>query len=340
MQHVNILTRYNYALFAQHIDADNYAGRLRFVENSDEERDWDLVIVFDGLPASRTIRVRRGGLIFIAGEPPNAMPYTAAFLNQFDRSFCAHANARRRVSNDPEQYFNNWHFGHDPASRSFRWTHYELRNLTAPDKTKDMSVIMSDLAYMPNHMKRRHFLARLKERFGERIDVFGRGHRFIPYKDDALLPYRFHVCIENCAVADLWTEKLADSFLGWSVPVYDGCPNVHRYFPKDAVVRLDMDDVEGSLATIDRLLSNPQSEYSRRFDALQAGRQRVLDDYNITTLADRLIASAPVAAPTARNVQPNEVTRGFTLANYLLRARRLTYQRYYLLTHNMTSAKL
>ena len=130
----------------------------------------------------------------------------------------------------------------------------------------------------------------------------------------------------------MWTEKLSDPFLGWSVPVYGGCPNIHRYFPEEAVVRLDMNDVEGSLATISRLLENAPAEYERRFDALQIGRQRVLDDYNITTLAERLVASASGAAATVRRMQPNEATRGFALANYAMRARRLIYRRYFLLT--------
>ncbi len=332
MLHINILTRFNFPLFTQHADAGRFDDRIRFVENSYEDLDWDLVIVFDGLPSPRTMRVKSGGLIFIAGEPPQGVHYTSAFLDQFDRSFCAHAYARKRTSNSPEQHFNDWHFGLNPSDRSYRWTHNALRDLPAPVKTKDMSVIMSNMACMPNHLKRRHFLARLQERFGERVDVFGRGHRFIPYKDDALLPYRFHVCIENCEEPDLWTEKLSDPFLGWSMPVYGGCPNVHRYFPEDAVVRLDMDDVEGSLATIGRLLENPQAEYNRRYDALQIGRQRVLGDYNITTLAERLSASAASAAVTERTVHPNEMFRGYTLANYSLRVRRLLYRRYFLLT--------
>ena len=66
----------------------------------------------------------------------------------------------------------------------------------------------------------------LKQHFGDAIDFYGRGHNFIPFKDDALMPYRFHICIENCQVNDLWTEKLADpnprllgSYLCW-LPQY------------------------------------------------------------------------------------------------------------------------
>lgn len=333
MQYVNILTRYKQPLFTQHVDSSRFGDRMQFLENSVEDRKWDLVIVFDGLPAPHELRVRPGGLVFVAGEPPDAIAYTGTFLGQFDKSYCAHPKARRRPANEPDQYFNNWHFGYDASNGEFRWTFEELRDLPPPSKTKDISVIMSNLAYMPNHLKRRHFLARLQELFGDQIDVYGRGQRFIPYKDEALLPYRFHICIENCVVPDLWTEKLADPFLGWSVPVYAGCPNVDRFWPENAIVRLDMDDVEGSLATIGRLLKDAPAEYQRRLGALKVARERVLVEYNITTLAEKVLATLPSTEARMRRVVPNESTRGHVLENQWLRARRLVYRRCYQLAH-------
>lgn len=333
MKYVNILTRYSFPLFAQHIDQSRLRERLQVTENCDDDREWDLVIVFDGLPAPRALRVRPGGLVFVAGEPPDAIAYTTAFLSQFDRTFCAHPKARRRAANRPDQYFNNWHFGYDASNQRFRWSNADLRDLPRPVKTKDMSVIMSNLAYMPNHLKRRHFLALLQERFGDRVDVFGRGHRFIPYKDEALIPYRFHICIENCVVPDLWTEKLADPILGWSVPVYAGCPNVGSYIPEASFVRLDMDDVEASLSTIGHLLDDSLAEYERRLGALRAARQMVMETHNILTLAESLLDSLPsTPAAVLRQVVPNEATRGHSLENQWLRLRRLAYRRYFLLT--------
>lgn len=333
MQYVNIVTRYEFPLFSQHYSTAELNSNILFFENSEEDREWDLVIVFDGVPATRMIRVKNEGLIFVAGEPPDAMRYTREFLDQFDISFCAHPYARRRGTNKPDQYFNNWHFGYDSSNREFKWSLEHLRDMAPPVKSKDMSVIMSNLAYMPNHLKRRRFLEKLQERFGQRVDVFGRGERYIPYKDDALLPYRFHLCIENCAVPDLWTEKLADPLLGWAVPVYAGCPNLSRYIPEESFVRLDMDDVEGSLTTIDRLLNDTQSEYGRRLGALRVARQRILKDHNIVTLAERVLAMAGGAEGMTRTLVPNEQTRGFKWANYALRLNRYIYRRYFLLTH-------
>lgn len=338
MLRINFLTRYNFALFTQHVDTAQAPQVLEFTENGGDDQEWDLVLVFDGLPVPRSLRVRTGGLIFVAGEPPDAITYTSAFLDQFDATYCAHPYARKRVNNKPDQYFNNWHFGYDPSTHQFRWSLRDLADMTPPEKSKDMSVIMSNLAYMPNHLKRRHFLSRLQERFGDRIDVFGRGHRFIPYKDDALLPYRYHICIENCVVPDLWTEKLADPILGWSVPVYGGCPNVGQYFPANGLVRIDVNDVDGSLALIGQLLDEGQAGYLRRWQALQEARQRVLTVHNITSFAMKLAGSLTHAPYIDRIVVPNEQTRGHSVANSLLRIRRFAYRRYFLLTRGIGAA--
>jgi Glycosyltransferase family 10 (fucosyltransferase) C-term len=337
MLHVNILTRYDFSLFSQHIDDSHPPRRVVFTENGGDEREWDLVVVFDGLTAPRKLRVREGGLVFVAGEPPDAMTYTQAFLSQFAVTYCAHPNALKRPNNHPDQYFNNWHFGHDPSTRQFRWTFAELVSMQMPEKTKDMSVIMSNLAYMPNHLKRRHFLALLQERFGDRIDVFGRGHRFIPFKDEALVPYRYHICIENCAVPDLWTEKLADPLLGWSVPVYGGCPNVEKYFPADSLIRINMDRIEDALAAVGRLLGEGQAGYLRRVEALREARRRVLHVHNMMTFAERLAIGLQHAPVIMRTISPNEQSPGYKGANSWLRVRRYAYRRYFLITRGIGS---
>ena len=49
--------------------------------------------------------------------------------------------------------------------------------------------------------------------FGTRLDVFGRGIRSIPDKAAGILPYRYHIALENSQFYDYWTEKLA----GWNL---------------------------------------------------------------------------------------------------------------------------
>ena len=50
------------------------------------------------------------------------------------------------------------------------------------------------------------------------------------FKDDSLLDYRFSIVIENSRAKDYFTEKLVDSLVVGTVPIYWGCTNVGDYF--------------------------------------------------------------------------------------------------------------
>ena len=335
MIRINILTRYSHRLFDQHIDRQQYEGRIDFQENSREDIDWDCVVVFDGISEKMSVRVAEGALLFIAGEPPEALRYTGGFLRQFDRTFCSHPSATGRATNQRDQYFNNWHFGFDASAERYRYSFGDIQSLAPPKKTKNVSVIMSSLAYMPNHLKRLQFLKAVQQRFGDRVDVYGRGHCFIPYKDDAILPYRFHVCIENCEVPDLWTEKIADPLLGYSVPMYAGCPNIAQYFPADAIVPLTLDDQAFSLAQIQRILDEPEAEYQLRLPSLRQARERVLGKYNLMPWLAGFVGEGERPRPARRRALiPNEQTLGLET----LRGRRLAFRKYFQWSQRLRAA--
>lgn len=335
MRHINILTRYDHRLFDQHIEQAVSTEGTMFHENSSQDIAWDCVVVFDGLSNEVSVRVAQGALLFVAGEPPDAMTYTGQFLAQFDHTFCAHPSVLKRPNNHPEQYFNNWHYGYNRECAQFRYGFEQLRDLAPPVKVKDLSVIMSSLAYMPNHLKRLHFLDLLRQNFGDRIDVYGRGHRFIPFKEDALLLYRFHVCIENCAIPDLWTEKIADAMLAYTVPIYAGCPNIFKYFPALSLVQIDTDDVTGSLETIQNVLNMPATLYERMLPHVRTARELLLGPYNLMHRLSAFLETRPPLQAKSREctLVPNEQTRAYGLKKTLLRGRRLLYKKYFRLTH-------
>src|SRR5437667_94736 len=82
------------------------------------------------------------------------------------------------------------------------------------------------------------------------LDVSGRGIRAIEDKADGILPYRYHVALENSQFPDYWTEKLADAFLGFAHPLYWGCPNLERYFPAQSFTALNIHDPAQAIAAI------------------------------------------------------------------------------------------
>lgn len=285
---VNILHRYGEALFTQHFDP--VRDVFDVVENDDRDRVWDMVIVFEAITTPRELRVRDGRLIFISGEPPETGNHAAVFLRQFDAIFCAGALPGSAPSVSHEQHFNNWHFGYSRDS-GYRYGHDDVRDLPPPVKTQTISTITSNLDYLPMHIKRRMLVTRLARDYAGRIDIFGRPHRYIEYKEDGILPYRFHLCVENCSVPDLWTEKIADALLGYAVPVYAGCPNIERYFP-GATIAIDLDDYASARRTIDHILANGEALYCERLPAVIAARRALIERFDISALIGARIQEA------------------------------------------------
>ena len=97
-------------------------------------------------------------------------------------------------------------------------------------------------------------------------------------KLDAILPYRFHLALENCVQPNYWTEKLIDAYLGWAYPVYLGCPNIDDYLPRDSLMSINGLDVDAAAARIAELLDAPLTP--GREAALIEARRRVLDVYS------------------------------------------------------------
>ena len=339
MLHVNILTRYENRLFDQHIDRQRYEGSITFYENSREDIEWDCVVVFDGLPDKVSFKVAAGNVLFAAGEPPDSITYTKQFLAQFDYTYCAHPSMLLKENNQGIEYFNNWHFGYNPTTKQFRYTFDKIRDLAPPMKHKNMSVIMSNIACMPNHLKRLRLLDAIREHFGDRLDYYGRGHSFIPYKEDAILPYRFHLCIENCELSDLWTEKISDSLLGYAVPVYAGCPNVSKYFPEQSIVKIDINDLPYSLAVIEQLLQKPEEHYQDKLPFMREARERLLYKYNIIHWLGEFLEGGREKPRhiSLRTLIPNELTSLYSIENSLLRVKRLLFRKYFQLTNHNRS---
>ena len=119
------------------------------------------------------------------------------------------------------------------------------------------------------------------------MEIFGHGVQPIDDKAEALNPDRFHLAIENHFAPHHWTEKLADSFLGFCLPIYAGCPNAADYFPQESFVTINPRDFDDSLSTIRRTLENDQ--YKRRLPAIREARRLVLEKHNVFAVLSKTI---------------------------------------------------
>jgi hypothetical protein len=184
----------------------------------------------------------------------------------------------------------------------------ELTAAPVPAKRAGVSWIASNLTFLPGHRLRSALRRALESPLAPAVDLFGRGIRWVPRKWDALAPYRYSLAIENSSGPHLWTEKIADCFLSWTVPLYYGCTNIEEYFPAESFVRIDAADPASVMDRIRGLLAD--EEWERRLPALQAARRLVLERYQIFPfLADAIRHDPNQEAAKADIVIPGYRTR-------------------------------
>ncbi|MBR7117931.1 MAG: hypothetical protein IKC84_00975 [Helicobacteraceae bacterium] len=157
-----------------------------------------------------------------------------------------------------------------------------LCKMPPPKKTKEMSCIASfDKKAFYGHLDRIKFVTALKKsNIGKRIDFFGNKTEFeLQEKKDGILPYKYTIAIENNSQNDYVSEKIMDSYLGYSIPIYFGASNVDEYFPKNSFIKIDIYNLQDSLNLIENILDS--NFYETNFDALLEARKKVLYDYSM-----------------------------------------------------------
>jgi hypothetical protein len=151
-----------------------------------------------------------------------------------------------------------------------------LTRCSAADKERELSWITSNKAILKGHQDRMEFLYRIQDSLD--IDVYGRGLQFIDDKWDALAPYRYSLAIENFRSPYYWSEKLADCFLSWTMPIYYGCTRISEFFPKEAMVCIDIHDPHAPEMIREAIA---RDLWRRNLDAIAEARRLVLDKYQL-----------------------------------------------------------
>ena len=292
-------------------------------------RDYDYLVVYEDLPypegSKRSTRVEplacaRANTLFVTTEPTSIKVYGRHYLRQFGHV----------ISKQPREVVD--HSGHIHQTPPLRWyygrpfgggDYVSVDQLAAhePVKTRDTSTVCSAKRMADTlHAQRFDFTFALPELM--EIDIFGRGVRPIADKAEAMDPYRYHLAVENHISPGHWTEKIADCFLAGCLPFYYGPPDIGDVFPPEAVVPVDIFDVEGSAEIMRKAVRD--DAYTRALPALREARRRVLEDGNI------LKACADIALETHAPGQPGGEVLGrhaFRRAHPVLAARDAVWSR-------------
>ena len=258
--------------------------------------DYDWLLVYDDLSAREgeakkttceVLACPRAHTLLVTSEPSSVKIYGDDYTHQFGAVLTSQPGW---ALPHPQRIFSQpalqWFYG--VGSREI--VPFDTMLAHPPvDKSRDASMVYSPKAMRHTlHYHRARFMRWLVQHMPE-LDTFGREtQRLLDDKADCLRDYRYHIAIENFVGEHHWSEKLADPFLGLTLPFYCGCPNAADYFPADSFIRIDIHDPAGALDTIRAAIAN--NEYEKRLPALIEARRRVMFEHNLFAVAAREIA--------------------------------------------------
>ncbi|MFP4133948.1 MAG: glycosyltransferase family 10 domain-containing protein [Halothece sp.] len=260
-------------------------GNIKF-EFDPECKDCDAWVVWQshkGLTEAETVNCPPNNTILVTREPPDVLEFPPAYLNQFGTVIAPDPRIRHR-NHRFQQFGQVWHLEKD---------YNELLTLEPPEKKDLISSVTSGKSGLPGQKKRIQILEILQEHFGDRLHRFGRGVNLIKDKWDAIAPYKYHLTLENGQHPHYWSEKLADAYLGWCMPIYVGAPNILDYFEPESLIIIDPNDPEKAIQQIETAIKD--DAWSKALPAIARARQRILKEYHLYAVLSDVVKSLPPA---------------------------------------------
>jgi hypothetical protein len=250
---------------------------FQFIVNRDIE-SCDYWVVFDQILSEETCMCPKENTILITGEPQGPGKYPKVFLNQFSSVISNHTNL-------PHNNVYNYLSGHPWFSDKSYDDSIDCHNV---EKTKCLSLITTK-----KNFDRYNFALKLKEHFGDKLDLFGIGINPIVDKWNALDPYKYTVVMENCKQRDWITEKLFEPYLSLTYPFYYGAPNILDYYKDQSFTSIDLSDIDGSITIIENILNN-SNHYEQSIPYLLEAKNLTLNSYNFFPLIVNFIKKCGV----------------------------------------------
>ncbi|MDB6174722.1 MAG: hypothetical protein JWL59_4033 [Chthoniobacteraceae bacterium] len=167
-----------------------------------------------------------------------------------------------------------------------------LNQAPEPRKPITLGIICSALDKLPGHQERIRFLERLDASDIEYV-LWGRGtamerfrgyRGFVKSKWGVHAPCRYSIVIENSVAPFYWTEKIADSIVCYSFPLYHGCPNLDEFLPAESFEPFDISRPD-ALDVLRAILK--RDPYESRRKAIAEARHVLLHTENLYAFLDR-----------------------------------------------------
>ena len=230
----------------------------------------DYLIVCNRPPYDLKVNCPEGHKWLISMEPPiEEYSFCVNSFKYFDKIFTQRQNPVTK----------NLIFTHGSLPWHIDVDYKDLMNLDigTSQQLERISFVTSNLRTTEGHRRRQKFFDFMRNQNMIEIDYYGRGINEVENKFDALYPYKYSIAIESCSYDNYWTEKLADCFLSWTMPIYYGAPNITDYFPKESIIMIDLSNPNDSINTIMKALH--EDKWSRNLEYLKIARDLVLNKY-------------------------------------------------------------
>ncbi len=250
----------------------------------------------------------------VLSEPPGIKVYRRGYLDQFG---LLHgpihgegAAERTTISHPALPWF--YGVGFEPGGLVANETVDTLLAMPPPQKQCAISLVISNKVQTPKHRARVAFAEDLKRRLGDRVMIFGRGFQPLQDKAEVIRPYAYHLVLENNDIDHFWTEKTADAYLGWALPVFSGCANLGVHFPEGSFVPIDITDPSRAIGTIAQLLDD--NPYPAFVPAIAEARARLMREHNLFPILARIAEERGFAAPfvpVSGSIRTNMAFRSF-----------------------------
>lgn len=182
--------------------------------------------------------------------------------------------------------FGNYHHEIGNSWLAMTWwtkiSYNELINLI-PEKTEKLSAIDSGKINTNYHKFRVELILEFIKKYPTEIHAYGNiCSNPLPYRDktEGLSKYRYNLVVENGKTDFYFSEKFCDPLLFLTMPIYNGCKNIGKFFPKNSYI--EFDESKGINYTIDKIRDYSNSNFrEENINALLEAKELTLKKYNI-----------------------------------------------------------
>src|SRR5271157_695523 len=170
----------------------------------------------------------------------------------------------------------------------------------ASKKQFKASFITSSKIQTPGHVMRQEIYDRLPEKINDLVIYKHKSPPYLPSKKPLLDDYQFHITPQNASQDNWFDDKIVDSLMAKTIPLYWGCPNVGEFFNMEGILHFK------TYAELVSMLERLTPEYySQHYSAVQDNFDRALKlvhvwhraEVEITAGIERKKKSAMAALP-------------------------------------------